>query len=156
MIRPAVPGDTPTLISLAEETAMFRPVEIKALREVLDDYYKENQAEGHRAIAYEIDGQTLGFAYYAPAEMADRTWQLYWIVVQKARQSRGIGKELIRFVEDDIRRQRGRLLFIETSSMPHYEPTRRFYLKLGYEQHALLRDFYTDGDSMVVFRKSLQ
>ena len=51
--------------------------------------------------------------------------------------------------------KRARVLFIETGSPPHYELTRRFYLKHGYEQHALLKDFYADGDSMVVFRKAL-
>ena len=44
---------------------------------------------------------------------------------------------------------------IETSSLPHYEPTRRFYLKHGYELGATLRDFYAEGDDMVVFRKLL-
>ena len=39
--------------------------------------------------------------------------------------------------------------------MPHYELTRRFYLKHGYEQHATIRDFYAEGDAMVIFRKRL-
>ena len=46
-------------------------------------------------------------------------------------------------------------MFIETSSLPHSELTRKFYRKSGYEQHALLEDFYAAGDSMVVFRKAL-
>ena len=45
---------------------------------------------------------------------------------------------------------------IETSSLPQYELTRKFYLKHGYEQHAVLKDFYTDGDDMVIFRKHLK
>ena len=52
-----------------------------------------------------------------------------------------------------VRRQGGRVLFIETGSLPHYELTRRFYLKHGYEQHAVLKDFYAAGESMIVFRK---
>ena len=39
--------------------------------------------------------------------------------------------------------------------MPHYELTRQFYRKNGYEQHALLKDFYADGNDMVVYRKRL-
>jgi hypothetical protein len=61
----------------------------------------------------------------------------------------------MKFVEEDIRKAGGRVLFIETSGLPHYDPTRRFYLKLGYEQGAVLRDYYADGDDMVVFRKRL-
>jgi GNAT superfamily N-acetyltransferase len=76
--------------------------------------------------------------------------------VRKDQQGRGVGGKLLRFVEDDIRaKRRGRVLFIETGSLPHYEMTRQFYCKNGYEQHALLKDFYAAGDSMVVFRKVL-
>src|SRR5207247_4454148 len=106
-------------------------------------------------VSYERDGRQIGFAYYAPAAMTDRTWYLYWIAVEKTIQVQGIGTALLRAAEEDIRRHQGRLLLIETSSLPHYEPTRRFYLKHGYDQAAVLGDYYADGDDMVVFRKRL-
>jgi GNAT superfamily N-acetyltransferase len=155
MIRPTVPADTPPLLALAEATGVFKPLEIVALREVLDDYHDHNQALGHRSVTAEKDGVILGFAYYAPAAMTDRTWYLYWIAVRKAEQARGIGSVLLKHAESEIATQRGRIFLIETSSMPHYDLTRRFYLKHGYEQEAVLRDFYAEGDSMVVFRKRL-
>ncbi len=62
----------------------------------------------------------------------------------------------MRHIENDVREARGRLLLIETSSLPHYEPTRRFYLKHGYETAAVLADYYADGDDMVVFRKRFE
>lgn len=153
MIRPTVPPDTPLLLPLARATSVFKPHEIQALHEVLDDYHATNRALGHRSVTYEQGGQVIGFAYYAPAAMTDRTWYLYWIAVSKEIQARGIGSALLQHVEEDIRRQQGRVLFIETSSQPHYELTRRFYLKHGYEQPAVLPDYYSDGDDMVVFRK---
>ena len=61
----------------------------------------------------------------------------------------------MKHAEEDIRKRQGRVLFIETSSLPHYEPTRRFYLKHGYEVTGQLRDYYADGDDMVVFRKRM-
>ena len=155
MIRPTVPSDTPTLRKLAEDTGVFKPHELVALQEVLDDYHAENHAQGHRSVTYEQHGKIAGFAYYAPAAMADRTWYLYWIAVSKHIQARGIGAALLRHAEDDIRRQHGRILLIETSSLPHYDLTRRFYLKQHYDQEAVLRDYYADGDDMVVFRKRL-
>ena len=155
MIRTTKAADTPSLAALAEGTGVFKPAEIEALREVFDEYYGQYQAQGHRCIVSEADGRRLGFAYYAVTSMTDRTWYLWWIAVDKRTQARGTGSELLRYVEDDIRREKGRLVIIETSSLPHYEPTRRFYLKHGYEQGAVLRDFYADGDDMVVFRKRL-
>jgi ribosomal protein S18 acetylase RimI-like enzyme len=156
MIRPITPADTPTLVALTEATGMFKPMEVVALQEVLDDFHATNHLQQHFAIAWEENGAILGYAYYAPAAMTDRTWYLYWIAVVKSHQGSGIGGKLLRHLEDDIRVQhQGRILLIETGSMPHYEPTRAFYRKKGYEQHAQVADFYADGDSMVIFRKRL-
>jgi len=151
MIRPTVPADTPILLRIAEETAVFKPQEIVALREVLEDFHSEN--EDHFCITYEKGAQILGFAYFAPAAMTDRSWHLYWIAVSKQAQAKGIGGELLHRVEDTVRQKNGRQLLIETSSLSHYEPTRRFYLKHGYEKAGLQPDYYADGDDMVIFRK---
>jgi len=155
MIRPTVPADTPVLMQLAADTGFFKPHEVEALKEVLDEYHEYNQQHGHRCVTREERGKAIGFAYYAPAAMTDRTWYLYWIAVSKTIQARGVGSGLLRHVEDEIRNSGGRVLFIETSSLPLYEPTRKFYLKNGYDQDAILRDYYAEGDSMVVFRKKL-
>jgi ribosomal protein S18 acetylase RimI-like enzyme len=155
MIRPTTVEDTPSLLKLTEETSVFKPREIQALDEVLSDYHAENRDHGHVSVTYEEDGQILGFAYYAPAAMTDRTWYLYWIAVTRAIHGKGLGGQLLRHAEEDIRRLGGRVLFIETSSLPHYEPTRGFYLKHGYEITGTLRDYYADGDDMVVFRKRM-
>jgi GNAT superfamily N-acetyltransferase len=157
MIRPITPADSDALVALADATALFKAIEIVALREVLDDFHATNYAENHHAIAIEEEGTLLGFAYYGPAPMTEGTWQLWWIAVRKDQQGKGVGSRLLRFVENDIcDTHQGRVLFIETGSLPHYELTRAFYRKHGYEEHALLQDFYAVGDSMVVFRKSLR
>lgn len=153
MIRPTIPADTPALLTMARETGVFKPMEIVALNEVLDDYHAANRKHGHQCVSYDRAGQPIGFAYFAPAAMTDRTWDLYWIVVQKQLHAKGIGSDLLQYVEEQIRQAKGRLLLIDTSSLPLYEPTRRFYQKHGYEVEAVIRDFYADGDDKVIFRK---
>lgn len=155
MIRPSLASDGPAILSLAAGTGVFKPHEIKALDEVLTDYHASNRALGHSSITIERDGEILGFAYYAPASMTDRTWYLYWIAVLHSSQARGIGSELLSYAEQEICSRQGRLLLIETSSLPHYAPTRKFYVKHGYHQTAVIRDFYADGDDMVIFAKRL-
>jgi ribosomal protein S18 acetylase RimI-like enzyme len=154
MIRDFLPADAPALLELTRQTAMFKPLEIQALQEVFDDY-AGHQAEGHRCITAVDGDQLVGFTYFAPAAMTDRAWYLWWISVAKDWQSKGIGSQLLRQVEASIRDQNGRLLLIDTSSTPHYEPTRRFYLKHGYQVATVLKDFYADGDDLVVFSKRM-
>jgi ribosomal protein S18 acetylase RimI-like enzyme len=154
MIRPATPEDTSTLVALTDATGVFKSHEIVALESVLEDYYDFNEEEDdHVCVVFEEHGTILGYAYYAPAAMTDRTWYLYWIAVTKDKQARGVGTKLLHHTEEDIKKKGGRVLFIETSGLPHYEKTRKFYIKHKYEEAAVLRDYYSDGDDMVVYRK---
>ena len=155
MIRASTQADVPEILALTQGTGVFKPHEVQALEEVLADYFALNHQHGHVAVTWEQDGQILGYAYYAPAAMTDRSWYLYWIAVRTHVQARGIGAGMLRHTEDDIRKRNGRILFIETSSLPHYDRTRNFYLRQGYEVTGVLRDYYCDGDDMVVFRKKL-
>jgi ribosomal protein S18 acetylase RimI-like enzyme len=155
MLRPVTPADTEALVALTEGTGFFKPFELDTLREVLNDYHSGTADEGHRSLAWEEGGRILGYVYFAPAVMTDRSWYLYWIAVERGQQGRGLGGKLLAFVEDEIRKADGRLLLIETSTTPHYDPTRRFYLKYGYSLAATIADYYADGDGMAVFAKKL-
>lgn len=156
MFRPTMPEDTPALLKLTEDTGFFSTQDIDILREVLDDYPTAAKDEEHLCVTAETAGRPVGFGYCAPIAMSDRTWYLWWIVVDKMTQKSGLGTRLLKHVEEMIRAADGRVLFLETSSLPLYEPTRRFYVKNGYEIAAVLKDYYADGHDMVVFRKRLK
>ena len=51
--------------------------------------------------------------------------------------------------------ENGRLLLLETSSLPSYDLTRRFYVKHGYYTAATVKDFYADGHDKVIYGKRL-
>jgi len=155
MIRPLALEDSQEIIELTAATGVFKPLEIATLREVLKDYHEEDHELGHRGFAWDDDGRIKGFIYFAPTPMTERTWHLYWIVVDSRQQGRGLGAELLRYGEHDVRGLRGRMLLIETSTLPHYDPTRRFYLNNGYSILAEIPDYYAEGDGMTIFCKRL-
>lgn len=70
-------------------------------------------------------------------------------------QGRGIGHALLARVEAEVQARGGRLLLIETSSTAPYAPARRFYEASGYHYEAVIHDFYTPGDDLIIFRKEL-
>jgi ribosomal protein S18 acetylase RimI-like enzyme len=153
MMRPVTEADTPAILALTAGTGFFKPMEVETLAEVLDEYHEEYAAKGHRCFAWEEGGQMLGYVYHAPEEMTDRTWCLWWIAVAAGQQGRGLGGQLLSFVEEDIRARRGRLLVVETADTAHYEPTRRFYLNRGYTVSAHIPDYYAENDGQVIFTK---
>lgn len=77
------------------------------------------------------------------------------IMVHADRQGRGIGSRLLRAVEDELSDVVGRLLLIETASVPKLEKTRQFYRQRGYAEVAQFPDYYADGVVKVTFTKRL-
>jgi ribosomal protein S18 acetylase RimI-like enzyme len=156
MIRPITPTDVPALADLSAGTGFFHPGEIETLHGVLADYFASSRDDfGHRAVLIEVNGRPVGYVYFAPEEMTDRTWYVWWIAVAADQQGQGIGGQLLAFAESEIRAVGGRFIAIETSSTPKYEPTRGFYLKHGYTHAATVPDLYADGDGMAIFTKRL-
>jgi len=155
MLRPTAPDDTDTLVSQAAATQVFKPHEIEALQEVLEDYHATNQGYGHVCWTWMEAEKIAGFVYFASTAMTDRTWELWWIVVDPTVQGRGLGSKMLAAVESEVQRLGARIFLIETSSLPNYHPTRQFYLKHGYVEAARIADFYSDGDDKVIFSKRI-
>jgi GNAT superfamily N-acetyltransferase len=143
------------VLNLARGTGIFKPLEIVALEEVLDEYLARLRRERHRAFVVYHGDSPAGFVYHAPAALTEATWYVYWIAVRRDLQGQGYGRLLLDFAQRDAAEHGAAQLIIETSSLPAYDKTRRFYLQQGYETAAVVRDFYAPGDDQVVFRKPL-
>lgn len=157
MIRPAVPSDSSAIVSLAIATGLFLPDEVEPVQSMLDGFYAGNLGTGHQVDVWvdDPDGSPVGVVYFGPDALTDRKWDLWMIAVAPDRQRQGIGGELIRFVEQHVRENEGRILLIDTSSHLKYDPTRQFYMAHGYAEVARIPDYYSDGDSKVVNAKRI-
>ncbi len=154
MIRPATPEDSAAVINLVVAAEMFPADDAWLVEGMLADYFDANKDDGHICVV-DDEGGPLGVAYYQPKPAADRVWDLTMIAVQPVRQGQGRGAAMLRRVEEDLRARGERLLLVETSALPQYDRTRAFYAKCGYEEEARIRDYWTAGDDLVVFRKAL-
>lgn len=101
------------------------------------------------------DAATVGYVCFGPTPMTQGTFDLYWIASDPAVRGQGIGAALISAMEGDIRRREGRLIRVETSAMEAYGPTRGFYTSMQYQEEARFRDFYKQGEDLIVLAKRL-
>jgi ribosomal protein S18 acetylase RimI-like enzyme len=88
--------------------------------------------------------------------MTQSTFDLYWIAVNPEYHGKGLGRQLLLHSEDLIRSMKGTLIVVETSSLPKYEPTRKFYVRNQYLETARIRDYYAPGDDLMIYTKHLQ
>ena len=154
MIRSLERSDKAGVMSILERTAMFTPGEIAVAEEVMDACLDRPEQNDYEAVVFEDGERSLaGYAAFGPTPLTEGTYDLYWIAVAPERQGAGVGRRLMEWVEDRLRQSGGRLLLIETSSQSRYEPTRRFYLGLGYREAARIAGFYKPGDDRVIYAK---
>jgi ribosomal protein S18 acetylase RimI-like enzyme len=99
--------------------------------------------------------RVLGYTCYGFIPATCGSYDLYWIAVDEQFRSQGLGKELMLKTEDVIRGIGGRLIYVETSSRDQYKPTHGFYESCGYQKEAFLKDFYAEGDSKIIYVKTL-
>jgi len=154
VIRPATLDDIPAILALAVSSGLFPPGGTDEVADVLRASLAGELGPDH-CWATDDDGGPVGVAYYAPERMTEGTWNLYMIAVDRSRQRQGRGAALVRHVEEVLAARGARLLLVETSGVPEFEPTRDFYRRCGYEEEARIRDFYRDGEDKIVFRKPL-
>ena len=136
-------------------TGVFREDEILVGLEVLDSSIRHPEQDYTALGAFTPGGELLGFSIHGPTPCTLGTWDLYWIAVSPEAQGMGVGTVLLKEVEGRLTRLNARLLIIETSSRPEYDPTRAFYLKKGYREVARVPDFYEAGDDRVIYAKTL-
>jgi ribosomal protein S18 acetylase RimI-like enzyme len=104
-------------------------------------------------IAANGEDDPLGYVCFGPSPLTVGTFDLYWIVVDPGFAGQRIGTMLLKAVEEEIRKSKGRMLIIETSSGPAYESTRLFYLKNHYRLVETIPDFFREGEDRVTYMK---
>ncbi len=155
------PADADRIEAVTRETGFFSEEEVGIARELAE----ENLAKGEVASEYYFlvldasaavagtPGAIDAYACFGPIPGTRASFDLYWIVVAKNAQGRGLGRALVSAVEDRLRAVGGKRLYADTSSRDQYAPTRAFYERCGFTQVALLEDYYDEGDGKVMYLK---
>ena len=158
-IRPAAAVDRARILEILVATTRFSQQEIGWAIDLVDAATDGARSEYSVHVLESPDSgpnrMIQGYVCFGPTPRSEGVFDLYWIAVDPRQQGQGLGQLLLRFVENEVRRQHGRMLLIETSSKKSYAPTIRFYQRAGYEEISRIKDFYRIEDDKVVFCKTL-
>lgn len=154
MIAPGVDADGSQILDIAARAGVFSQEEVDCVRDLWEDYLTTGPVVGGYNFLVDREGdRVLGFACYGPRDLTSGVFDLYWIAVDSRTHRSGVGRRLLTATEEAVREAGGRMLIAETSGTPHYEPTRAFYLGMGYTMEAAIKDFYSEGDDLAIFVK---
>jgi len=152
-LRPVGRAHRARLEQLTRATGLFREEEVETAVGLLDESLAGD--DDYQFVGAFEDDQLVGYACWGPTPGTVATSDLYWIVVDHARQGGGIGSQLLGEVERQLTADGRRLVVVETSSRADYTATRKFYEARGYTRAATIRGYYAPGDDLVIYIKDL-
>ena len=156
MIIMAAESDGPQIQDITARAGVFSQEEVDCVSELWEEYLTLGSERcGYNFIVDRDGDQVFGYACYGPRDLTDGVFDLYWIAVDPNARRNSVGRGLLTASEEEVRKAGGRMLIIETSGTTHYEPTRKFYLSMGYAIEATIKDFYVMGDDLMIFTKRL-
>jgi ribosomal protein S18 acetylase RimI-like enzyme len=155
-IRKMLPQDRSAIYEILQQTDMFTMPEISVAMDLIDAFlFNKEQKDYLIFVVTTGHDEVVGYICFGPTPATEGTFDIYWIAIAPYLQKKGIGKELLKFVENQIIEKNGRIIIVETSSQQKYALTKQFYLKNSYNLEARIKDFYRFGDDRLIFVKRL-
>ncbi len=149
------PEDAAAIREIVTSTGFFHDHEIAVAVELVEERLQKGLDSGYLFLFAEQGGRTVGYSCYGEIPCTAGSYDLYWIAVRDDCRGQGIGKVLLQKTEALITARQGRAVWVETSGQKKYVPTRDFYRRGGYQEAAVLKDFYGPGDDKFIYVKRL-
>jgi GNAT superfamily N-acetyltransferase len=167
--RSPLPSDRAALVALidpqeqkdpkdseATSASPFRPEERACAIELLEAVLDPPEGNTYEArILVGDDDVPLSYACFGQTPMTEATFDLYWLVTAAASRGKGLGKQLLTAVEQELTARRALTVRIETSSLEGQGGALRFYQQAGYDVVGRIADFYRPGDDLFTLAKRL-
>ena len=149
-------SDLSVILNIVQSSGFFSTAEVEMACELATDRLENGQQSSYQFLFAENDGEVVGYTCYGLIPATAASYDLYWIAVSETSRGKKMGKILLQKTEEIIRGMGGKRLYAETSSRAQYASTQKFYQNCGYIAEAVLKDFYTPGDSKIIYSKVLK
>lgn len=154
-----VKEDIQNIRSILQSTGFFdqAPDEIDVATELVEIALNNgNNVENYQILIAEDETGTMsGYVCFARVPCTLTTFEMYWLCVNKAVQSRGIGQFLVDEVFKMVKELGGHKVVLQTAGRSQYLPTQQFYLHYGFILEASIKDYYAPGDDCLTFTKEI-
>jgi GNAT superfamily N-acetyltransferase len=148
VVEPGRPEDLSAIEVLLRRTGVFTEDEVAIALELAEEALNPVPGTTYRVAVARSDGRLSGYILWGLTPFTKWSYDLYWMAVDPDVQRGGLGTLLVREMERAMRAEGGRIVRIETSSLPEYEKTRAFYRRIGYPETVRVKDFYWEGNDL--------
>jgi ribosomal protein S18 acetylase RimI-like enzyme len=148
-------SDIGSISDIVNSSGFFSAEEIDIALELAEEKLTQPHDSSYQFLFAENGERVVGYTCFGLIPATTGSYDLYWIAVDKKLRGAGLGKDLMKKTEKIISGLGGKRIYAETSSRHQYQSTHGFYESCGYRKEAVLKDFYMEQDSKIIYVKTL-
>jgi len=148
-------SDIGAIAGIVKSSGFFSGEEIDIALELAEEKLTQPHDSSYQFLFAENKERVVGYTCFGLIAATSGSYDLYWIAIDEQLRGAGLGKELMKRTENIIYDLGGKRIYVETSSRHQYQPTHGFYESCGYRKEAILKNFYHEGDSKIIYVKTL-
>jgi len=148
-------SDIGAIADIVKSSGFFSAEEIDIALELAEEKLTRPHDSSYQFLFAEDIKRVVGYTCFGLIPATSGSYDLYWIAIDQQSRGTGLGKDLMKRTEKIISGLGGKRIYAETSSRHQYQPTHNFYESCGYRKEAVLKDFYREGDSKIIYVKTL-
>ncbi|MEN6432182.1 MAG: GNAT family N-acetyltransferase [Smithella sp.] len=148
-------SDIGAIAGIVKSSGFFSGEEVEIAIELAEEKLERQEASSYRFLFAEDEKRVVGYTCFGLIPATSGSYDLYWIAIDEQLRGAGLGKDLMKRTENIIYDLGGKRIYLETSSRHQYQPTHGFYESCGYRKEAILKNFYHEGDSKIIYAKTL-
>jgi ribosomal protein S18 acetylase RimI-like enzyme len=148
-------SDIGAIADIVKSSGFFSAEEIDIALELAEEKLTQPHDSSYQFLFAEDKNHVVGYTCFGLIPATSGSYDLYWIAIDQQLRGTGLGKDLMKRTEKIIYDLGGKRIYVETSSRHQYQPTHGFYESCGYRKEAVLKDFYMEGDSKIIYVKTL-
>lgn len=152
IIRLLEEKDIPQIINImAKEPGVFYDYDRKNAPLHFRSSLDTTDSRGHKYFVAEEDQKVVGVTGVSYDTDGLGTYELSWTVVSPQYQKQGLGKKLLETVEQWLKQQKARTLWLKTSFS--YYKAIPFYRKMGFIEAGKIPGYFGKDDLIIMYKK---
>ncbi len=129
----------------------------KLIQDIYDKFYSKPKSKRNKNVKDYIlikDKEIIGFSGFnkEETETTDIYW-LNWTAIKKGNEKKGYGTLLLNYILKELKIRKCRKLYVSTSSENNIAID--FYKEIGFNEEAVLKDYYKKNKNSLIFSINL-
>jgi len=153
-IREVKAKDRGNIYELLQIDDKFKPGEVNEILHRIDLYLFDADQQLYKVILAEDKLKALlGYAVYGRDPKADATYQIYNLTHSPLVDNGEVILQLLLFIENELLKNKGRIIVSELSSSFKYRNYVEIFLKQNYNLSSVVNSFYAEGEDKLILSK---